>query len=403
MTEEVPVVSNDPHAPDPQVQIQRRPLSVRLSAIAWNFVFLCIFIMVLRHAFKEIKQFFRPFKARLDAMLFQAEKALTGPNKSNPKIPALFKEDFNFAALGIGGLDEQMKTIFRRAFASRMFPPSFVRELGLTHVKGMVLYGPPGTGKTLIARQIGKALNCAPPKIVNGPDVLSKYFGESEANIRELFIDAETDFAAMGEDARLHLIIIDEMDAICRTRGGKSESSQYYDTVSTQLLTKMDGVEALPNVLLIGLTNRLELIDAALLRPGRFELHVEVSRPDQAGRQDIFAIHTAGLTQNHRLDDDVDLRELAAASENCTGAEISSIVRAAVSHALTRQIGASPVKITPADLKKVRVSRADFLQALEEVKPVYRGQQEAAPRTSQRQYCNPDLMGLLEALTGSSG
>jgi vesicle-fusing ATPase len=362
--------------------------------------------MVIRHAFKEFKQMFRPFKARLDAMLFRAERVLSRPSKSGAQMPELFREDFNFASLGIGGLDEQMKTIFRRAFASRMFPPSFNRELGLTHVKGMVLYGPPGTGKTLIARQIGRALNCAPPKIVTGPDVLSKYFGESEANIRELFADAESDYAAMGDESRLHLVIIDEMDAICRTRGGKSETSQYYDTVSTQLLTKMDGVEALPNVLVIGLTNRLELIDSALLRPGRFELHIEVSRPDQAGRQDIFAIHTAGLAHNQRLGDDVDLSELAAASEHCTGAEISSIVRAAVSHALNRQIGAASGNLTSSALKKVRVSRADFMLALEEVKPAFKGaaQTPCAAATGKRPPLrSSDLMGMLEALGASVG
>lgn len=380
--------------------VAKKQRSFELGVVAWNITMLCVFVMVAKHMFKEFKQLFRPFKAKLDAMLFRAERAFSGPTKSSAQMPALFKEDFNFASLGIGGLDDQMKTIFRRAFASRMYPPNFVRELGLSHVKGMVLYGPPGTGKTLIARQIGRALNCAPPKIVNGPDVLSKYFGESEANIRELFADAESDFAAMGDDARLHLIIIDEMDAICRTRGGKSETSQYYDTVSTQLLTKMDGVESLPNVLIIGLTNRLELIDAALLRPGRFELHIEVSRPDEAGRQDIFAIHTSGLANNHRLDDDVDLQELASASENCTGAEISSIVRAAVSHALDRQIS-SGAGMSPAELKKVRVRRADFLRALEEVKPAFNPQateEKQKVRGRSKGAMNADLLNMLEAL-----
>lgn len=106
----------------------------------------------------------------------------------------LFKtREFNFQSLGIGGLDTQFEQIFRRAFASRVFPPSVVERLGIKHVRGVLLYGPPGTGKTLIARQIGKMLNGKEPKVVNGPEVLSKFVGESEENIRKLFAEAEAD------------------------------------------------------------------------------------------------------------------------------------------------------------------------------------------------------------------
>ena len=93
--------------------------------------------------------------------------------------------------MGIGGLDQEFSAIFRRAFASRVFPPSIVEKLGITHVKGILLFGPPGTGKTLMARQIGKMLNAREPKIVNGSEILNKYVGASEENIRKLFADAE--------------------------------------------------------------------------------------------------------------------------------------------------------------------------------------------------------------------
>lgn len=121
--------------------------------------------------------------------------------------------------MGIGGLDKEFNAIFRRAFASRVFPPEIIEQLGLKHVRGILLYGPPGTGKTLMARQIGQMLNAREPKIVNGPQILDKYVGESEANIRKLFADAEEEEKRMGINSGLHIIIFDEIDAICKARG----------------------------------------------------------------------------------------------------------------------------------------------------------------------------------------
>lgn len=133
----------------------------------------------------------------------------------------IFKQkDFNLQKLGIGGLSAEFTDIFRRAFASRVFPPHVTSRLGIKHVKGMLLYGPPGTGKTLMARQIGKLLNGKDPKIVNGPEVLSKYVGETEKNVRDLFADAENEQRTKGDQSDLHVIIFDEIDAICKSRGG---------------------------------------------------------------------------------------------------------------------------------------------------------------------------------------
>ena len=108
-----------------------------------------------------------------------------------PPPNAILAPNFKFEDMGIGGLDQEFSAIFRRAFASRVFPPALVEKLGISHVKGILLYGPPGTGKTLMARQIGKMLNAREPKIVNGPEILNKYVGASEENIRKLFADAE--------------------------------------------------------------------------------------------------------------------------------------------------------------------------------------------------------------------
>jgi vesicle-fusing ATPase len=132
---------------------------------------------------------------------------------------ALFSGGFNFEKLGIGGLQHEFEVILRRAFASRIFPSQIVKQLGVNHVRGMLLYGPPGCGKTLIARQIGKVLNAREPKIVNGPEILDKYVGGSEEKIRELFADAEREQQMEGDNSMLHIIIFDEIDAICKSRG----------------------------------------------------------------------------------------------------------------------------------------------------------------------------------------
>jgi vesicle-fusing ATPase len=138
--------------------------------------------------------------------------------------------------------------------------------LGIPHVKGILLFGPPGTGKTLIARQIGKLLNGREPKVVNGPEVLSKFVGETEKNIRDLFADAEAEQKSRGDESELHIIIFDELDAICKARGSTRDGTGVHDSIVNQLLTKIDGVEALNNILLIGMTNRKDLLDEALLR-----------------------------------------------------------------------------------------------------------------------------------------
>lgn len=152
------------------------------------------------------------------------EKGEGGPNltgKSRGKQPqqSIISPNWDFLNMGVGGLDKEFNAIFRRAFASRVFPVELVEQLGLKHVRGILLYGPPGTGKTLMARQIGGMLNSREPKIVNGPQILDKFVGESEANIRRLFEDAEIEFKRVGNNSGLHIIIFDEIDAICKARG----------------------------------------------------------------------------------------------------------------------------------------------------------------------------------------
>ncbi|XP_065834902.1 vesicle-fusing ATPase-like [Oscarella lobularis] len=298
---------------------------------------------------------------------------LTGKSKGTQSRVSLINPDWNFQEMGIGGLDDEFSCIFRRAFASRVFPPDVVEEMGAKHVKGILLFGPPGTGKTLMARQIGKMLNAREPQIINGPEILNKYVGESEANVRRLFAAAEDEQKKAGNNSGLHIIIFDEIDAICKQRGSISGSAGVHDTVVNQLLSKIDGVEQLNNILLIGMTNRRDLIDEALLRPGRLEVQMEIGLPDEKGRVDIFKIHIAKMQQNERLDTGVDIARLAKLTKNFSGAEIEGVVRAAQSHAMNRVIKAdSKVRVDAKAAEEVKVFMDDFLRALEDdIKPAF--------------------------------
>ncbi|EDS38198.1 vesicular-fusion protein Nsf1 [Culex quinquefasciatus] len=291
---------------------------------------------------------------------------LVGKAKGKVVRQSIINPDWDFGKMGIGGLDNEFNAIFRRAFASRVFPPEIVEQLGCKHVKGILLYGPPGTGKTLMARQIGNMLNAREPKIVNGPQILDKYVGESEANIRRLFADAEEEEKRLGPNSGLHIIIFDEIDAICKARGSVGGNSGVHDTVVNQLLAKIDGVEQLNNILVIGMTNRRDMIDEALMRPGRLEVQMEISLPDEKGRFQILNIHTKRMRTGN-------------ANEELQRCRTGRFVRAAQSTAMNRLIkAASKVEVDPEAMEKLLVNRSDFLHALEnDIKPAFGTAQEA--------------------------
>ena len=293
------------------------------------------------------------------------------PEGMNPSPShGLFPGGFTFEQTGIGGLDAQLEEIFRRAFESRLYPRSIIQKLKIRHVKGVLLHGPPGTGKTLIARRLASMLGCKNISIVNGPELFDKYVGQTESNIRQLFAAAESEQRQIGEDSALHIIVFDEFDAMVKRRGSTPDGTGVKDSAVNQLLSKIDGPEELNNVLLLAMTNRKDLIDEAILRPGRFEVQVEITIPDEKGRLEIFQIQTKNMREHGLLHSEVNLTLLASRTQNYTGAEIEGIVNNAVSFATHRHVDIkNPTSfINP---EALQVTHSDFEQALGTYIPMF--------------------------------
>lgn len=306
------------------------------------------------------------FKGRCDGatkIRFRAPKEYNIAITDSPKQKSLIKPHYKLEDLGIGGLDAELQEI-ELALSSRTLDPDWAEMLDFKHCKGIILHGPPGTGKTLIARKLSQMLNCREPKIVNGPAVMTKYVGDSAKNIRDLFEPAKKEYKEKGDDSELHVIIIDELDSVCRHRSGNSEGSGARDDVVNQLLAEMDGVEELNNILIIGMTNRLDLIDSALLRPGRFQVKIKIDLPDEKGRKDILLIQTAILRLYNVLAADVDLDYLAARTRNFSGAELEGLCTLAKLHAIRRRRGPGPLAQIDENTIESIIENSDFMLAL---------------------------------------
>ena len=252
----------------------------------------------------------------------------------------------------IGGLDSVISQV-RESVELPMKMPQLFTHMGITPHRGILLYGPPGTGKTLIAKAL--ANECQAHFIfVNGPELISKWHGETESNLRKIFEEAKAKAPSV--------ILFDEVDALTPNR---DQVTLNYEAVAvSQLLSLMDGLVERGNVVVIGTTNRPQSVDAALKRPGRLDLHLEVGYPDLAGRRDILRIHTAAMP----LADDVDLLRLAELTPDSSGADLASLCREAGLLCIREKITISMTEgvpdITPEEILELTVRQEHFLQAL---------------------------------------
>ena len=228
-------------------------------------------------------------------------------------------------------------------------------HMGAKPPKGILLYGPPGTGKTMLAKAVATESE-ANFISVKGPEFLNKWVGESEKAVRETFRKAR--------QASPCVVFMDEIDSIAPNRGSGSCDSNVTERVVSQLLTEMDGLEALNNVVVIAATNRPDMIDPALLRPGRFDKSMLVAPPDEESREAIFGIHTRGKP----LEDDVDLKKLAGMTEGCTGADIAAICNEAVMTSVRRLVASGDVPDQEA-IDACKVAMKDFEGAVDKFGP----------------------------------
>ncbi|MCK8517581.1 proteasome-activating nucleotidase [Methanoculleus sp. 7T] len=241
----------------------------------------------------------------------------------------------------VGGLRDEIEEV-REAVEYPLTKPEIYERVGVEPPKGILLYGPPGTGKTLIAKAVAHQSNARFIRM-SGSELVHKYIGEGAQLVRELFV--------LARERAPAIVFIDEIDAIgsMRTNDGTSGSAEVQRTLM-QLLAEMDGFGNRGNVRIMAATNRIDMLDPALLRPGRFDRIIKVPLPDAGARHEILKIHTAKMT----LAGDVDLAELVELTENTTGAELQAVCREAGMMAVRRDAEA--------------IEQADFLAAIKKVK-----------------------------------
>lgn len=264
-------------------------------------------------------------------------------------IPRISYED-------IGGLRPVIQKV-REMIELPLRHPELFERLGVEAPKGVLLHGPPGTGKTLLARAVASETN-ANFLSIGGPEIMSKYYGESEERLREVFKEAQ--------DNAPSIVFIDEIDSIAPKR--EEVTGEVEKRVTSQLLSLMDGLQSRGKVVVIGATNRPNAIDPALRRPGRFDREIEIGVPDRDGRLEVLEIHTRGMP----LADDVDLKKLADVTHGFVGADLESLAKEAAIRALRRilpEINLEAQSIPGDILNKIIVKMSDFLDALKEIDP----------------------------------
>jgi transitional endoplasmic reticulum ATPase len=256
----------------------------------------------------------------------------------------------------IGGLGDAVGRV-REMIELPLRHPELFKRLGVEAPKGVLLHGPPGTGKTLLAKAVANETN-ANFYTIGGPEIMSKYYGESEEKLRNVFQQAEKNAPS--------IIFIDEIDSIAPKR--EEVSGEVERRIVAQLLSLMDGMSSRGKVVVIGATNRVNAIDPALRRPGRFDREIELGVPDRNGRLEILQIHTRGMP----LDKDVNLEKLADISHGFVGADLQALSKEAAIEALRRvlpEIDLSSESIPSEILKKIIVTMQDFVDVTKEMEP----------------------------------
>ena len=256
----------------------------------------------------------------------------------------------------IGGLDEEIRKV-REMIELPLRHPEIFEKLGVEAPKGILLYGPPGTGKTLLAKAVASETE-ANFHILSGPEIMSKFYGQSEENLRSIFKEAQ--------EKAPSIIFIDEIDSIAPKRD--EVRGEVEQRVVAQLLALMDGLESRGKVIVIGATNRQNALDPALRRPGRLDREIEIGIPDRRGRTIILEIHTRGMP----LEPDVAIQEIAGLTHGYSGADVAALTKEAAMRSLRRILP----EIDPGDetvpvelLNRLTVTRSDFFDALREMEP----------------------------------
>ena len=269
---------------------------------------------------------------------------------SDDKIPEINYED-------IGGLEDEIKKL-REMVEIPLKHPEIFEKLGVEPPKGVLLYGPPGAGKTLLAKAVASESD-ANFILLNGPEIMSKFYGESEKKIRDIFEEAEKNAPT--------IIFIDEIDAIAPKR--EEVMGEVERRVVSQMLTMMDGLKTRGKVIVIGATNRINALDPALRRPGRFDREIEISVPGKKGREQILKIHTRGMP----LHKDVNIIDLASITHGFVGADLESLTKEAAMVVLRKFLPKMELdkdeQIPPEVLEKLIVKEEDFTSALKVVRP----------------------------------
>lgn len=250
----------------------------------------------------------------------------------------------------VGGL-QSLKEELREAIEWPLKHKEAFEHTDVAAPKGILLYGPPGTGKTLIAKAIAHTTESNFISI-KGPELLSKWVGESEKGVREIFRKAR--------QAAPCIIFLDEIDAIAPNRSAGTSDSHVTERIVSQILTEIDGLEELHNVVVVGATNRLDIVDSALLRPGRFDRIIEIPMPDAKGRDHIFIIHT----RKKPLASNVDLSKLVEQTEGFSGAEIASACNRAAMTAIKRYVTNKEKSV-----KSIKITQEDMLNAISKMRP----------------------------------